>query len=370
LGTISKALNKYRGQRQSETDERKPDGSAGPERPPMREAGAPVSVGAALSDAGTETDGSDPAPLVDLGETLRRRARPATGTDAHLPAGPDAGAPPHFPPALKPLPPQESPQMPSEAALPAEPAAENRASEIPPTYEGFDAKLVVVTQPYSFEAEQFKLLRSSLLFPGNVRAPRSILVTSTEPGEGKTLVSANLAISIALNLDRHVLLVDCDLRRPYLHKLFGFGDHPGLSEYLSGCCSIESLLLKTPLDRFSFLTAGKIPVNPAELLNSDKMFGLMNEVRDRYADRVVIIDSPPPMLASESNALARVVDGVLLVIKYRSTKREDVAELVEKIGKDKFLGTVMNFTEKQALGYYRAKKYGYKYYHQAEKQLK
>ena len=351
MGTISKALSKHKYQRKSAGEPPQADGAAKPADRVLPEA-----EGSGLDRDAAATDGA--------GIVLRQpRVESRRDKNRSLPAGPEAG------PAAEPRPQallrQVAPPVPEETGVSAGSSAENTSFGASPQPEEFDPKLVVVTRPYSFEAEQFKLLRSSLMFPSSGPPPRSVLVTSTDPGEGKTLVAANLAASIALNLDRYVLLIDCDLRRPYLHKLLGFEETPGLSEYLTGCCSLESLLLKTSLERFSFLAAGKIPVNPAELLNSDKMFKLMEEVRDRYADRLVIIDSPPPMLASESKALARIVDGVLLVIKHRSTKREDAAELVEKIGKDKILGTVMNFMDKQALGYYRSKKYGYKYYGQA-----
>jgi len=351
LGTIAKALVKHKQLRKSGDELQQPDEPAKPDHKASPEAGRSVS-GRSVAAA-------------DAAEVDRRQPRFDNRADKVRPVETDPETRAATVPAPKALHRQKLPRVPSEIAVPVGPAAGDRARTVPPPLDEFDPKLVVVTRPYSFEAEQFKLLRSSLMYPGSGKAPRSILVTSTDPGQSKTLVSANLAASIALNLDRYVLLIDCDLRRPFLHKLLGFGEHPGLSEYLTGCCALESLLLKTSLERFSFLSAGKSPVNPAELLNSDKMFELMNEVRDRYSDRLVIIDSPPPMLASESKALSQVVDGVLLVIKHRSTKREDAADLVEKIGKDKILGTVLNFMDKQALGYYRAKKYGYKYYNQA-----
>ena len=357
MGTISKALGKYKEQRNRGHASRTRQSTNGSDRGASTEAGGSVSgrmdqaadatASARLPKARHRLRGQDDLPTVPPIDTEPLK-------DDRRTSDPEARL------HLTPTPPR------GQSAAPPGRDPESSAGTETPSAQAFHPKLVVITKPYSFEAEQFKLLRSSLLFPVNGKAPRSILVTSTDPGEGKTLVSANLAASIALNLDRSVLLIDCDLRRPFLHELLGFGECRGLSEYLSGRCSLASLLLKTPLDRFSFLPAGQIPVNPAELLNSAKMFELMDEVRNRYADRLVIIDSPPPMLAAESNALARAVDGVLLVIKYRATRRENAAELVEKIGKDKILGTVLNFTDRAALGYYRAKKYGYKYYDQTQ----
>ncbi|NJL58432.1 MAG: hypothetical protein HC887_01035 [Desulfobacteraceae bacterium] len=94
-------------------------------------------------------------------------------------------------------------------------------------------RLVTFHHPRSFESEQFKMLRAKLLFPVSGTPPRSIMITSAAPGEGKTFVCTNLAVSIAQNIDRFVFLMDCDLRRPNIHRYFGFEDAPGLSEYLS-----------------------------------------------------------------------------------------------------------------------------------------
>ena len=96
-----------------------------------------------------------------------------------------------------------------------------------------DHNLVALLDPDSLEAEQFKILRTNILYPLVGNPPRSILLTSTAPGEGKTFAAANLAISIALNINRHVLLIDADLRRPQLNVRFGFGSVPGLSDYLA-----------------------------------------------------------------------------------------------------------------------------------------
>ena len=107
----------------------------------------------------------------------------------------------------------------------------------------FNENLVTILQPHSFESEQFRMLKSHLLFPVSGTPPRSLMVTSALPGEGKSFVSANLAISIAQNINEYVLLVDCDLRRPTIQRNFGIGDTPGLSDYLSENISLSSVLI-------------------------------------------------------------------------------------------------------------------------------
>jgi len=271
------------------------------------------------------------------------------------------------PPPAAPRPLKVVPEPKPAAALPAaplQPLPPKAASKIshghgqPPVWDeaAIDRNLVALTDPHSPEAEQFKILRTNILFPLVGSPPRSILVTSAGPGEGKTFTSANLAISIALNINRHVLLIDADMRRPQLHKRFGFGSVPGLSDYLAKGRLLPSLLLKTKVDKLTLLAAGSPPDNPAELIGAERMSSLLAEVTNRYPDRIVVIDAPPPALAAETSVLARQVDGVLVVVRYESTRRNDLADLVAQVGEKKILGSIVNCIETAASRYY-----GYKY---------
>jgi exopolysaccharide/PEP-CTERM locus tyrosine autokinase len=177
------------------------------------------------------------------------------------------------------------------------------------------------------------------------------MVTSALPGEGKSFLAANLAVTIAQNINEHVLLMDCDMRQPSVNRMFGFGRVPGLSEYLSEGFPLPSLLLKTGISKLTLLTAGAPPTNPSELLSSSRMSSLLAEVQARYPDRYVIIDSPPPHLTAEAQVIARQVDGILIVVKYRGTDRNLVADLVEKLGKEKVLGVVFNFFDQRVSAY-------------------
>jgi exopolysaccharide/PEP-CTERM locus tyrosine autokinase len=219
-------------------------------------------------------------------------------------------------------------------------------------------KLVSLVEPQSYEAEQFKMLRNSILFPVAGAAPRSILITSCLPAEGKSFVSANLAVSIAMNVNKHVLLIDCDLRKPDLHRIFGFGDMPGLSDFLAERRSLDSLLVKTTVDKLTLLPGGPVPSNPSELASSQWMSAMLEEVKYRYQDRLIVIDSPPPGLAAETSFLARQVDGILLVVKYGKTPKEDVEDLMETVGSDKILGVVINYLDMPLSRRYGYGKYG------------
>ena len=214
---------------------------------------------------------------------------------------------------------------------------------------GLDKKLICVDNPSSFEAEQIRILKTNILSRGAGKVPQTILITSAVPYEGKSFVSANLAISLAHSIDRHSVLVDCDLRMPSVHRLFGYEIVPGLSDCLNDGQCISNILLKTPIPKLSLIPAGNLRKNPSELLSSNEMVRLINEVKERYSDRMVILDSPPPSLASETKAISRHVDGIIIVVKLGSTRRELVLELIESLGRDKIIGVVVNWFDMRSL---------------------
>jgi exopolysaccharide/PEP-CTERM locus tyrosine autokinase len=191
------------------------------------------------------------------------------------------------------------------------------------------------------------------------------MVTSSMPDEGKSMIASNLAVSIAQSIQEHVLLIDCDIRRPCIHTQFGFGEVPGLSEHLAGGVPLSSLLLRTVVDKLSILPGGKPPFNPSELMSSQRMSKLLQEVKYRYSDRFIIIDTPPPKLSAEASALSRQVDGVLLVIEYGRTSREMISDLINIIGEEKIIGVVFNKLDMRFANYYGLGKYKTysKYYH-------
>ena len=224
-----------------------------------------------------------------------------------------------------------------------------------------DPNLVSVVNPNSVETEIFKVLRAKILFPASGKPPRSIMVTSAVPGEGKSFVAANLAVNMAQNIDDHVLLMDCDLRRPTIHRLFGLGRVKGLSEHLANGNKLPELLIKTGLGKLSILPSGAPPHNPSEILSSAKMADLLDELKTRYQDRYLIIESPPPMLAPETSAIAKHVDAIIVVIKFGSTPMDEVEELIDNLGKEKIIGAVINRFDARTSRYYGYHKYG-KYY--------
>jgi capsular exopolysaccharide synthesis family protein len=168
------------------------------------------------------------------------------------------------------------------------------------------------------------------------------MVTSPQPQDGKSIVAANLAISIAQSINEHVLLMDCDLRRPSQHQLIDLQSHLGLREYLEDGDSVAPHLFKTPVRKLTLLPAGRPPPNPSELLGSEKMRLLIAELKTRYQDRYIILDATPAKFVAEAAFLAPDVDCVLLVVRSGKTSRESALEAIENIGREKILGVVFN----------------------------
>ncbi|MBW1645610.1 MAG: polysaccharide biosynthesis tyrosine autokinase [Deltaproteobacteria bacterium] len=236
----------------------------------------------------------------------------------------------------------------------------------PPEFAQPPLELLVLERPGSEIAEQFRFLRSLITRPPDGQVPRTILITSVLPQEGKTFVATNLAATIALGLDEYVLLVDADLRKPQIHRYFGLEMmDKGLSTHLNGLTPLEEVLMKTPVEKLTILPGDSQARNPAELLSSEKMKALIAEVKDRYADRLVIFDSTPLNVAPETYVIANEVDAVILVVRRGQTPRQAVQVALEKIAKEKIMGVVFNGyhrrVRKQSMYVKNYSGYGYGY---------
>jgi len=216
-------------------------------------------------------------------------------------------------------------------------------------------KLVTLTAPDSADAECFRVLRGQILFQKDRPVPKFIQVTSALPGEGKTYIAGNLAVMLALSIDEHVIAIDADLRRPRLHHLFGYRKAVGLHDYLLGGARLEDLILKSGIDKLSLLPAGRIARNATELLSSNMMVTFLEEVKEKFKDQFVIIDSPPCRIAAEAKALAQLVDGIILVVMARKTARKEIESAIDSLGRGKILGIVFN-------GYEQVRKNFNRYY--------
>ncbi|HEX8746871.1 MAG TPA: polysaccharide biosynthesis tyrosine autokinase [Pyrinomonadaceae bacterium] len=222
--------------------------------------------------------------------------------------------------------------------------------------------LALINDARSPAAEAYRHLRTSLLLSSAGQPPKTILVTSSQPSEGKTTTAVNTAVMLA-QTGAEVLIVDCDLRRPRVHAHFGVGNVPGLTNYLSGESELDSVIqANEKLPQLKLLASGPIPPNPAELLGSNEMRKLLLELADRFTH--VIIDSPPAISFTDASVLSTLVDGVVLVVhggrSSRAVVRRAKQQLVD-VGANIF-GIVLNNVKLEAQDYYYYGGYYSSYY--------
>lgn len=226
---------------------------------------------------------------------------------------------------------------------------------------------IVHISPMSAISESFRVIRTSVLFASADRQPKSILVTSSQPFEGKTTITSNLAISFTQSGHR-VVMIDADMRRPRLSKLYppDKGSVTGLSTYLIGKFSLEETLKNTEIDGLSIIHSGIIPPNPSELLGSEKMKELIRNLEKEYD--IVLIDAPPTLGFADSLLIARAVDRVLIITSVGITQRKTLQMGLEELRKvrGKVMGAIVNRLESSASRY----RYNYYYSKKNEKVLK
>jgi len=217
-------------------------------------------------------------------------------------------------------------------------------------------------------ADAYRILRTNLIFTSADTIGRAVLVSSANPGEGKTTTVANLAAALALN-GAKVLAVDADLRRPTLHQHFGLQKTPGLSDLIVGKAQASQAIQTTKIDRLQLLPCGYVPPNPAELLGSPMMKQVLDALRQHY--EWVLIDAPPVLAMADTPVLASMVERVVLVIAAEVGTRPSVARAVEQIGSvgARVIGVVLNKVNLARNSYYYSQNYGeyYRSYYSEEK---
>ncbi len=206
-------------------------------------------------------------------------------------------------------------------------------------------RIVTGLAPSAF-TEAYSILRTQVLQRFKENHWNVLAVTSPGGGEGKTLTAINLAISISREVDYTVLLVDANLRHPWMLEHLGLSRRKGLSDYLTGDAPLPELLIQTNrVEHLVLLPAGQPLANSAEMLNSPKMAELVREMKSRYHSRIIIFDLPPVLTSADALAFAPYVDAALLVIEEGLTQKQDVERAVELLGNTNIVGTVLNKAE-------------------------
>lgn len=224
--------------------------------------------------------------------------------------------------------------------------------------------LVSMNDIVSPAAEEFRKLKQHLVrITKREGFQNTILITSGTSGEGKSVTSTNLAISLAQEFDHTVLLVDADLRRPTCHNLLCLDNQYGLSDCLMEGTDISKGMIRTGIGKLSFLPAGTPMANPGELLASKRMAAVLKEMKERYTDRYVIIDTPPVLPFAESRTLARLADMVVLVVKEGRLSKYELRETMDALSGANIAGAVYSQASQSASSN-RYSGYGnYQYYY-------
>jgi protein-tyrosine kinase len=234
---------------------------------------------------------------------------------------------------------------------------------LPEVLQGFeipeDSKLAPVVHPKAIASEQYRSLKARLYRMRETRQLRSLLITSVAAGDGKTLTSVNLALTIAQEIGHQVLLVDADLRKPSVGKLLGLKNFRGLADLLQGETPPAEIILKSKQANLFVVAGGTIPENPAELLNTKKMRDFVSDMVEQFD--WVIFDSPPLGGLADSELISTLVDGVLLVVRSAKTPTSLIQKNMENLKKKNLLGVVFNSVKKLNKSHY------YYYYGKPEK---
>ncbi len=214
--------------------------------------------------------------------------------------------------------------------------------------------LVVHLDPHSSRSESFRTLRTNLQFVDIDHPPRTVVITSAVPGEGKSTTACNLAITLA-QAGIRVALVEGDLRRPKVADYLGLEGSVGLTSVLIGRATLDEALQGWGRGGLSVLASGPVPPNPSELLGSGHMVALLRQLQQRFD--VVLIDAPPLLPVTDAAVLTRICDGAVLVVRFGKTKREQVEQAVEALRNvdARLLGSVLNMSPSrgpEAGGYY------------------
>ncbi len=191
-------------------------------------------------------------------------------------------------------------------------------------------------------ADKIRIIRTQVLEKLKETGGNSILVSSPNPGEGKTVISINLAVSMTQELNKTTLLVDADLRKPFVHKYFGFEAEKGLAQYLLGEIELSEALVNPGIDKLTILPGGTPLPNSTEYLGSPRMQSLVKELKERYEDRIIIFDSTSLLTRADPIVFSTNIDGIILIVEAERTSSKDIERALEILKNRPIFGTLYN----------------------------
>lgn len=213
-----------------------------------------------------------------------------------------------------------------------------------------DNRVIAALPQHKFK-DSYRMLRTRVLQTMRNNGWTSVAVTGPASGCGKTLTAINLAVSLAMEVTHTVLLVDLDLRKPTVHKYFNYEPELGLSDYLTSDIPLHKLLFTPSIDRLVVLPGRSALPNSAEMLRSPRMISLVNELKTRYPDRLVVFDLPPILAADDALAFSPYTDCFLMVAESGGTKKYDLQKAFEILKNTPLVGTVLNKSDAPTSGY-------------------
>jgi non-specific protein-tyrosine kinase len=213
---------------------------------------------------------------------------------------------------------------------------------------------IVGMVPDSPEVNFYKILRTQIQHRTKDKGWNTIMVTSVNPGEGKTLTAINLAITFAKEFNQTVLLVDSDLVRQNIHKYLGIDSDKGLIDYLVDDRPLKDFIVWPGIDKLTLISGGRTIHDSSELLGSPRMNSLIHEMKTRYPDRYVFFDVPPVLGGADAIVLAPLVDCIIMVVTEGQTSIHDIKKALQLLPQEKFLGFVLNRQKFPAMKYYYA----------------
>ncbi len=228
-----------------------------------------------------------------------------------------------------------------------------------------DDHLVSMKGPSSVASEQYKRLRARILSSAVKDDLRTFMITSAEGGEGKTVTAINLAATMSNDIDSSVFLVDSDLRKPSIHQYIGIEPERGLSDYLLGKASLADVLVR--VGRIILIPGGEPPANAAELIASEKMRLLVNELKERCKNGYIIFDSSPMLVTADPLSLGNYMDGIIFVIQEGRTSQKAAAHAVSLMKGWNVLGAVFNNVPHHVIGNLYPYRYSYGKYSYGKK---
>ena len=211
--------------------------------------------------------------------------------------------------------------------------------------------------PDAPEMDYYKMLRTQIQLRCKQNGWNTLMITSIQPEEGKTLTSINLALTLAQEFTRTVLLVDCDLVRQDIHKRLGLPSDRGIIDHIVSDIPVKDLIIWPGIEKLTVISGGNSAHNTTELLSSPKMEAAVAEMKKRYEDRYILFDLPPLLSSADALAFVPLVDCILIVVEAGRTKIKDIRKALEMIPKEKFLGFVLNRQKSPANSYYYSDRY-------------